>query len=252
MNVAITIPKRAMALAALLLGLVFLSACAPPPPPAIEPPVEAVETEAVVEVEPVVVAELEDGDGAYVQPVVEAAPLGTSWGENISSSIGRVDVSRLTSLPAQTLQLPYSADAPRGKVSNELLLLDRDVRVRVLREDGTPWPIYQVDGQVHLQGEVGERYIVDVTNNTTGGIEVALSVDGVAENTGRPATQWGKGFNLRQGEHWRFEGFRKNDDEVAAFRFSDVADSVAIKRGSGSASDAGLIELRIYRVRFND
>lgn len=242
MDAVLRIPKRLAAMAALLLGLALLGACAPPPPP---PPVKT------VEVEPALIDE--DGVGAYVAPVVEAAPLGTSWGENLSSSVGKARVTRLSSLPAQVMTLHASTDTPRGKVSTKLQLLDRSVEIRVLREDGTPWPIYQVDGAVYVQGKAGERYTVEVTNNSSAqAIEVALSIDGVAENNGRAAKPWGNGFILDPGQHWRFEGFRKSADEVAAFRFADVKDSVAITRGSGSARDAGVIEFRIYKVRRND
>lgn len=251
MNVARSISTRLAAMAALFLGLFLLGACTmPPPPPQPEqPPVEAVATE------PAPIAEVEDGVGGYVEPVavVEAAPLGTSWGENISSSVGKADVSRLSSLPAQVMTLHSSTDAPRGQVSDTLQLLDRSVQVRVLRENGTPWPIYQANGMVHLQGEAGERYTVEVTNNSsTQAIEFVLVVDGVAEFNGRPAKPWGRGFILEPGQDWRFEGFRKSREEVAAFRFADVADSVAITRGSGSARDAGVIEFKIYKVRIND
>lgn len=195
--------RSALAAFGLLITLLLISACTPAPLPQNDPPPEAAvdapsDADAIVEVEPVIVAELEDGVGAYVEPVVvEAAPLGTSWGENISSSVGSVDTSRMTSLPAQTMDLYYSGDAPRGKVSNELQLLDRSVRVRVLREDGTPWPIYQTDGEVHLQGAAGERYIIEVSNDSSTPIEFALSVDGLAEYNGRPAKQWGNGFIIR-------------------------------------------------------
>lgn len=248
MNFISRLPSWLSATSALVLALVFLAACMPPRPPRAEPPpVEAVEAD------PVSVEDTGGEVGGYVEPVIEAAPLGTSWGEDISSSVGKVYSTRMTSLPAQVMILQYSADAPRGAVSDKLLLLDRTVRIRVLREDGTPWPIYQADGAVHLQGEVGERYIVEVENTSpTQAIEVALSIDGLSESNGRPAKPWGKGFVLEPHESWRFKGFRKSDDEVAAFRFSDVADSVAINRGSGSAKDAGVITFRVYKITIDD
>lgn len=254
MMFSLPLPKRVTAVTAVVLGLFLLTACSystPPLPPLEPPPPEATEAEAEAPI---------DGQGGYLHPAViepapapAPAPLGTSWGETISSSVGRVRVSRTPSVPVQVMNLRYSGDAPSGRISHELQLLDRSVRVRVLRDDGTPYPIYQVDGAVHLQGEVGARYRVEVTNDSSEQtIEVALAVDGVAATNGRPAKPWGNGFVIRPGQFHLFEGFRKNDDEVAAFRFSDVGDSVAIKRGSGSASDAGLIELRIYKVQIKD
>ncbi|MFV0296298.1 MAG: hypothetical protein ACK5JT_09300 [Hyphomicrobiaceae bacterium] len=241
MNTAILTPKRFIAFAALLLGLFFLSACSPST--ADGPPTD------MIEVETAAINSNEGEVGGYVEPVVEAAPLGTSWGETVSSSVGEGS-SKLESLrPTQVVELHYSADPPRGQVSNEMLLVDHRLAVRVLREDGTPWPIYKVDGQVYLQGAVGERYSVELVNTSpTRDFGVIMSVDGLNVNTGRPVKIWGPGLQLAIGDSWHVKGFRINDDEVAAFRFSDPKDSVAMTRGSGSVKDAGVIRFKIYDI----
>lgn len=243
MNVTRSIPKRFAAMAALLLGLLFLNACTPAPPP--QPPMET------IEVEPVVVAE--DEVGGYVEPVAEAAPLGTSWGETVNSSSGKVGTKLKSIFPVQVIGLAYSADPPRGQVSNEIRMIDDRIGVRVLREDGTPWPVYKVDGQVYLQGAEGERYSVELINHSpTRDFGIVMSVDGLNVGTGRAVKPWGPGLALGAGDRWHVRGFRINDDEAAAFRFSDPKDSVAIKRGSGSVKDAGLIQFRVYDIEVLD
>lgn len=218
----------------LWLALLLGSACAPPEiPPAITAPTAPAPTD----------------EGGYVAPVAEAAPLGTAAGETIASRIITLRAPRHSAMPAQVAKIHYSADPAPATASTELRLLNGDLGIRVLRDNGTPFPIHQADGKVQLQGEKGARYVIEATNNSpTRTLEVVLVIDGILERTGRPINGPAKGMLLRPGGIHRFEGFRKNDHEVEAFRFADAADSVAVTRGTGSHAGAGLIRISVYDV----
>lgn len=83
------------------------------------------------------------------------------------------------------------------------------VDIRVLREDGTTWPIYLKGNEVRVQGEMGERYALQFLNNSeTQTFTFVPSIDGLSASNGRPAKVNSGGYNTRSVGPIRLRAFR--------------------------------------------
>lgn len=174
--------------------------------------------------------------------------LGTQWGEGVESQVRGADVRRASAMPLTVSTLHYSADAGRGASVRELQLADGRAGLRVLRENGQPWPIWQA-GPAHLQGRMGQRYILEYRNySSVQSYEIVATVDGLDVLNGRAGSLRNRGYVLRPGEVLRIEGFRKDRSEVAAFRFSAPADAYAANSRAGSRSNIGVIGTAVFEL----
>ncbi|KGJ06608.1 hypothetical protein IT41_00015 [Paracoccus halophilus] len=200
-----------------LLGLLLLGACAAAPPD--------------------------------TRPDEKSTRLGTSWGEGLESNVSTVSLRRKsdTALSVQTLH--YSAARGDGEVLREVQAADGRVGLRVLRENGTAWPIYRRDGVERLQGRSGERYTLQYRNySRTRTYEIVATVDGLDVLSGRPGSLGNRGYVLRPGAIFQIKGFRKSSSEVAAFRFASVDDSYAANSAAGSRSNTGVIGTAVFEL----
>jgi hypothetical protein len=101
-------------------------------------------------------------------------------------------------------------------------------------------------GQTFVAGEQGERYEIVVTNNTASRVEVVVSVDGrdaVSGQLGDFTSQ--RGYVLDPFGTVVVDGFRTSLEQVAAFRFSSVADSFSGRLGT--PQHAGVIGVAVFK-----
>ncbi|HRV18855.1 MAG TPA: hypothetical protein P5317_12700, partial [Myxococcota bacterium] len=111
--------------------------------------------------------------------------------------------------------------------------------------DGRPLREYLHKGQTWVEGQKGARYEILVRNNTDRRIEVVASVDGLDVIDGLAGD-----FNKKRGYVVApygkviIDGFRISMQEVAAFRFSAVADSYAAK--TSGARNVGVIGVAVF------
>ena len=114
---------------------------------------------------------------------------------------------------------------------------------------GNAWPIYRIGGVEQLQGRSGERFSGDYGNyskSTTH--EVVATVDGLGVLKGEPGRLRISGYVLPPGQPLRISGFRKGSSEVAAFRFSSVADSYAANTANRSTANVGVIGTAVFEL----
>jgi hypothetical protein len=124
----------------------------------------------------------------------------------------------------------------------------RPYTLELIAADGRPLPTYQHRGRYYIPGEAGERYVVRVTNPTPRRIEAVVSVDGLDVIDGETADFVTKrGYIVPAYGEVRIEGFRTSAEDVAAFRFSAVADSYAGRKGK--ARHVGVVGLAIFEER---
>lgn len=98
--------------------------------------------------------------------------------------------------------------------------------------DGAPLDMTYHRGRGYIEGQRGCRYAIRVRNHTARRVEVVVSVDGLDVVDGQPADYRTKrGYLLGPYESYDIEGFRTSHAEVATFRFSDIGDSYAARRG---------------------
>jgi len=98
---------------------------------------------------------------------------------------------------------------------------------------GSPLPSFRHAGRTYTLGEPGARYNIRVTNPTSERVEVVLTVDGrdaVSGQVGDYVSQ--RGYLIEPWGSMVVEGFRRNLDEVAAFRFTDRSQSYSALRGT--------------------
>lgn len=175
--------------------------------------------------------------------------LGTQWGESLDSRVSTVSLVRSDAKPMSVSTLRYTAARPGGKVINELPLAIGQVGMRVVKEDGAAWPLRRTAGGNVLQGKDGERYRLEYKNHSeTQTYEIVTTVDGLDVLSGKSGSIKNRGYVLRPGAVLRIDGFRKSADEVAAFRFSSVAESYAANSDAGSVANVGVIGTAVFRL----
>lgn len=177
-----------------------------------------------------------------------AARLGTAWGEDVQSRSSSVSLDRLHRDP-QVSVLSYSAAPGKGQQVRELPMAGGNIGLRVIDENGGAWPIRRDGSRAHLQGRQGAQYILEYRNRGQSTYEIVVSVDGLDVVNGKPGSYENRGYVLRGGEMLRIKGFRKSRDQVAAFRFSAVADSYAANSDAGSVANVGVIGTALFALR---
>jgi hypothetical protein len=123
------------------------------------------------------------------------------------------------------------------------------VDVTVLdRTTGERLAVYSHDGQRWVAGTPGHRYAVSVRSRWSGRILGVVSVDGVNVVSGETAA-WGQsGYVLSPGESFDILGWRKSQDRVADFVFTNLEDSYAAR--TGRPNDVGIIGVAVFREAY--
>lgn len=194
-------------------------------------------------------------------PRVEST-LGTQWGEGRESVTNVVRASRLTpERPRDVGQLRYSDERSilralgnSAERQTNALLADGDVELQVLGGSGSVLRIFSTRGarDFHVAGSHGERYELLYINRSNRFYEVVATVDGLDVLSGQPGSVNSGGYLLRPGERLVIDGFRKNDREVAAFRFSDKGRAYANNTPAGDARNVGVIGTALFDVRLDE
>jgi hypothetical protein len=98
-----------------------------------------------------------------------------------------------------------------------------------------------------VAGRPGARYSIEIRNRLGERLLAVTSVDGVNVVSGETAG-WGQtGYVFSPGERYQITGWRKSDAEVAAFTFTDPANSYAER--TGRPANVGVIGVAIFRER---
>lgn len=119
--------------------------------------------------------------------------------------------------------------------------------LEILDKYGRPLPTFEHRGRFYVLGNVDQRYVIRVANPTDRRVEAVVSVDGLDVIDGRPADLRKRGYVVPARGELRIEGFRVSTREVAAFRFSAVADSYAARKGK--PRHVGVIGLAVFEER---
>lgn len=122
---------------------------------------------------------------------------------------------------------------------------DAPYTVRVEGEDGRTLRTFHHDGQTFVLGAWGERYVIRIENHTGRRVEAVVSVDGRDVVSGRIGDYVReRGYLVGAWDEVVIEGFRKNYDEVAAFRFTDPAASYSSRMGT--PENVGIIGVAFF------
>ncbi len=120
--------------------------------------------------------------------------------------------------------------------------------VRVENEWGRELPTFYKQGQTYVLGSLGERYSVRVRNQSGTRVEAVVTVDGRDVVSGDEGDFVGeRGYLIDAYGEVVIEGFRRNYDEVAAFRFSSPGDSYSSRMGT--PQNVGIIGVALFPER---
>jgi hypothetical protein len=120
------------------------------------------------------------------------------------------------------------------------------VDVAVLdRTTGEPLTVYSHEGQKWVAGTPGHRYAISVRSKFPGRILGVVSVDGVNAVSGETAAWGQRGYVLSPRESFNILGWRKSQDRVADFVFTDLEDSYAAR--TGRPEEVGVIGVAAFR-----
>lgn len=115
------------------------------------------------------------------------------------------------------------------------------------RTAGRKLPVYESDGQWFVAGRPGSEYRIAVRNRDHADLLAVVSVDGVNVVSGEIAAVSQSGYVIERGSPLSISGWRKSLNQVAAFYFTDLADSYAAR--TGRPDHAGVIGVALFRRR---
>lgn len=118
----------------------------------------------------------------------------------------------------------------------------------VERASGRVLPVYRHGGELWVAGRPGASYAVRIRNTQGQRIMGVVSVDGVNAITGKTASSRASGgYVLEPGQSYDINGWRKSNDNVAAFYFSESDMSYAAR--TGRPQDVGVIGVALFREK---
>lgn len=110
---------------------------------------------------------------------------------------------------------------------------------------GERLPTYRHKGQLWVAGNPGDRYAVRLVNQGAGRTLSVVSVDGINVISGETASTSQRGYVLSPSGAVDISGWRKSENEVAAFYFTAVADSYAGR--TQRPDNVGIIGVATFR-----
>jgi len=115
------------------------------------------------------------------------------------------------------------------------------------RSTGERQPVYYHDGKIYVAGNPGDRYAVQVANRTGARILAVISVDGVNVISGETASYGQTGYVFWPWQSYEVTGWRKSQNEVAAFYFTSLSDSYAGR--TDRPQNVGVIGVAVFREK---
>lgn len=115
------------------------------------------------------------------------------------------------------------------------------------RDTGATLTPYYYRGEYWVAGTPGARYAIRVHNRRGERLLAIASVDGLNVLTGAVASWDQAGYVFDPDQDYEISGWRKSDDEVAAFTFTDPSSSYAGR--TGRPANIGIIGVALYRER---
>jgi len=115
------------------------------------------------------------------------------------------------------------------------------------RVENRTLPVYRHDGRYYVVGRPGNEYQVRVSNRTGTDILTVVSVDGVNAVSGETADWSQTGYVLGRHQSYDIKGWRKSEQRVAAFFFTEHQNSYAAR--TGRPDNVGVIGVAVFRKK---
>lgn len=183
--------------------------------------------------------------------------LGTEWGEARFSRVSSAPFERADGdRPLSTSSFFYNDEAGvRSALGASYWDLRTDgvsaardaLTLRVVADNGAPLPTFSAGGRSYVMGNDGQRYSIVIENRTGARFEAVATVDGLDVIDGQPGAFQKRGYLVQPWSTVEIDGFRRSEEEVAAFRFGRVRDSYAARRGDDR--NVGVIGVAVFQER---
>lgn len=123
------------------------------------------------------------------------------------------------------------------------------IDVKLVGANGRTLDSYVKDGTVYFAGKRGERYEIEIRNKTGKRLEVVTTVDGLSVMTGEPGNwKTERGYVVSAYDTLTIDGYRRNEDEVAAFRFTrDDAEADSYAGRKDMPENIGAIGIAVFK-----
>lgn len=115
------------------------------------------------------------------------------------------------------------------------------------RSTGETLPVHFFNGEYWVAGTPGAKYSVAVDNSTGGRVMAVMSVDGVNVLNGQTASVDQSGYVFNGYQRYEVNGWRKSNQEVAAFEF--VASPSSYAERTGRPANVGVIGVALFNER---
>ena len=115
------------------------------------------------------------------------------------------------------------------------------------RDSGVALDTHYYRGEYWVAGRPGTRYAIEIHNRIGERLLAVTSVDGINVVSGANAGWDQGGYVFGPGDSYQITGWRKSDAEVAAFTFTDLANSYAAR--TGRPANVGVIGVAVFRER---
>lgn len=175
--------------------------------------------------------------------------LGTTWGDEINSSVTQVNLTRLSEEPLAQNTVHYADKRYQGKSVEAISLASGQIRYSVRDERNQALPLYRDAEQYYLAGKSGQSYQLHYENSSNQTFEIVASVDGIDVLDGSSASRYNVGYVLYPKSSLTIEGFRKSESAVASFTFGAVKDAYANHNANASINNTGVIGSIVYQLK---
>ncbi|MFC6051287.1 hypothetical protein A6M14_07970 [Acinetobacter sp. Ac_877] len=187
-------------------------------------------------------------DGANNEHVSNNDRLGTTWGDDVSSYVKKVEATRLTNKPIVESTLRYSAKKYTGKSVNSISLYSGKISFSIIGDNDEKLPVFRSGSDYFMSAQDGQSYQLKYENHTDRTYEIIASVDGIDVLDGEKASKFKTGYVLSPHKTLIIDGFRKSDESVASFTFGKTENSYAANSEQGSESNTGIIGVSIFEL----
>jgi hypothetical protein len=116
------------------------------------------------------------------------------------------------------------------------------------RSTGRTLPVYRYRGEYWVAGNPGSKYSVAVNNRLGERVLAVMSVDGVNIMNGETASTDQTGYVFNRYQRYEVAGWRKSDQEIAAFTF--VASPRSYAERTGRPDNVGTIGVALFREKY--
>lgn len=115
------------------------------------------------------------------------------------------------------------------------------------RATGSTLPVYAHRGEYWAAGQPNARYAISIRNRGADRLLAVTSVDGINALSGANAGYNQTGYVFSSFTGYEIAGWRKSDNEIAAFEFAAASDSYAAL--TGRPAQVGVIGVALFKER---